>query len=155
MPEEPTRLRDLLEDAGRRLGMGAPVQTGMLWARWREVVGDAIAEHARPTSLRRGVLRVAADSPAWATEIGYLSEQIRGAANRALGGEVVQEVRVWTGRLDRSREASSPVSPGSPAPPKTGGETDPVRALERARKAWAARTRRPPADVGESGKRRR
>ncbi|MGH2820723.1 MAG: DUF721 domain-containing protein [Actinomycetota bacterium] len=149
MPEEPTRLRDLLGGAGRALGLSAPVETGRLWARWPEVVGEAISRHAQPTSLRRGVLRVRTDSPAWATEIGYLGEQIRGAANRALEADLVREVRVWTGPPERELEAPRGPPSGPPPPPEGRvPESDPMRALERARTAWAKRARgarrRPP-----------
>lgn len=99
--QEPVRLRDLLSSAGERLGLPAAVETGLLWRRWQEIVGPSIAQHAEPTSLRRGVLRVRADSPAWATEIGYLRDEIVRRANSAIGSAVVSEMRVWTGPSSR------------------------------------------------------
>ena len=92
------RIRDLLPGAARRAGVGEEaIDAGRVFRRWREVVGPQIADHAEPTSLRRGVLRVRADSPAWATEIGYLGEDIRARVNEAAGRALIAEVRVWTG----------------------------------------------------------
>src|SRR5687768_17461367 len=102
----PARLRDLLDPVGRRLGMEGAVDTGRLFARWRAIVGEQIGAHAEPTSLRDGVLRVRADSPAWATEIGYLSSELVERINRELGRAVVTEVRVWTGPKKGSGDAT-------------------------------------------------
>lgn len=142
----PPRIGDLLDDAGRRAGVTAPVETGKLWAQWRQIVGPEVAAHAQPSSLRDGVLRVRADSPAWATEIGYLGEEIRHRANAAAGRAVVTEVRVWTGprRGDSATDAPPPgrVAQPSGKPRRDPENDDPAVAMERARAAWARRSRR-------------
>ncbi|HEX2196023.1 MAG TPA: DUF721 domain-containing protein [Actinomycetota bacterium] len=136
------RLKDLLPEATGRIGIPAPEATGRVWAAWSDIVGPAVAAHAEPTSLRDGVLRVRADSPAWATEIGYLADEIRGRANAVTGRSLVSEVRVWTGPAPA--RAESPPAAGGAAPEAAdaaGREpaTDPAEALERARRAWAKR----------------
>lgn len=151
---EPQRLRDVLGDVGARLGIDRPAETGYLWARWREIVGDAIAAHAEPTSLRNGVLRVRAESPAWATEIGYLSAEIIERVNAALSAEVVREIRTWTGPArsgpERGSASGAPrTDPSVPAPSVVEGTAeppkDPLTALDRARKAWERRRRKRPS----------
>ena len=142
MPDDLVRLKDLLPDATGRLGIPSPEATGRVWSAWPEIVGPAVAAHAEPTSLRDGVLKVRADSPAWATEIGYLVDEIRSRANAVTGRALVSEVRVWTG----------PGRPAAGSPGKVAGETsaapekerpkDPVEAFERARRAWAKWRRR-------------
>ena len=141
--ELPPRIGDLLDDAGRRVGVAAPVETGKLWARWREIVGPDVAAHARPSSLRDGVLRVRADSPAWATEIGYLGDEIRRRANDVAAREIVTEVRVWTG--PSRDDTPDPVPTRAPdfGPPSEARRDlttdDPAVAMDRARSAWARR----------------
>ncbi|MEA2485079.1 MAG: hypothetical protein QOD46_190 [Actinomycetota bacterium] len=134
------RIRDLLGDAGRQLGLPAAVETGMVWSRWTEIVGPAVAAHSEPSSLKTGVLRVRADSPAWATEIAYLGDQIKAAANRTVGIELVKEVRVWTGpgRLRQSRRSASPSEMAARERPRDVA-ADPQTAFERARAAWSRR----------------
>ena len=150
---DPIRLRDVLEGFSGPKGFGAPLDAGLLWREWRSIVGEGIADHAEPTSLRSGVLRVRTDSPAWATEIGYLADVIKTEANRFLGKEVVTSVRIWTGAprnsLSEAHEVTSTQHPdrlpGSDSrTPRSGDqEPDPVSALERARRAWQrARTGR-------------
>jgi predicted nucleic acid-binding Zn ribbon protein len=138
------RIKDLLGGAGRRLGLPAAVETGAIWSRWTEIVGPAVAAHAEPSSLKGGVLRVRADSPAWATEIGYLKDEIKTSVNRLVGLELVEEVRLWTGpgaiRGPRPAgdEGETPRADGS-APLSDGDVQDPNVAVERAREAWARR----------------
>lgn len=140
------RIKDLLGDAGRRLGLSAAVETGAIWSRWIEIVGPAVAAHAEPSSLKGGVLRVRADSPAWATEIGYLKDEIKASVNRLVDLELVEEVRLWTGpgaiRSTRPAGAGGGAAPGSGSAPVPDGDVqDPKEAVERAREAWARRHR--------------
>lgn len=110
-----------------------------MWSAWPEIVGPAVAAHAEPTSLRDGVLRVRADSPAWATEIGYLVDEIRSRANAVTGRALVTEVRVWTGP-GSTLATAPPGDPSGPSPaPARDRPDDPAEALDRARRAWAKR----------------
>lgn len=137
-------MRDLLGEFGDRVGLDGAVETGILWAKWREIVGDSIADHAEPTSLKQGVLRICADSPAWATEIGYLGDKILRSCNAAAGRPVVRAVTVWTGPRKAKKE-EPPRAQARQAEPlaRAANEAadDPVAALDRARRAWAARSR--------------
>jgi len=139
---------DLLGGVGKELGLSGAIGTGRLWARWVEVVGAAIADHAEPTSLKDGVLRIRTDSPTWATELGYKGAEIARRANEVAGATIVSEVRVWTGPGPIERRAAE----GGPRYPTPGEETseepadavtsEPLEALGRARAAWARRRAR-------------
>jgi len=134
---------------GRRLGLDHPREVGIVWERWREIVGDDIAAHAEPSSLRAGLLRVRTDSPAWATEIGYLADEIKRKTNETVGRALVTEVRVGTGpgampRRPRPRgEGASRASRDGAKDPSTGPSADPpddpAEALERARRTGLRR----------------
>ena len=144
--KEPTALRGLLGQAASGYGLDDALSAGTLWKRWVDVVGTDVAAHAEPTSLRDGVLRVRADSPVWAHEIGYLTGEIKKRANETLGREAVTEVKVWNAPGapsigdDRAsdRQGLSPVQLSSEEL-----EQDPQTALEKARAAQAARRRGP------------
>lgn len=142
----PLRMRDLLQAAGARLGLEGAVETGLLWTRWPEIVGDATAAHAEPTSLKAGVLRVRTDSPTWATEVGYLRDEIKARANRVIGRALVSEVRVWTspdpirtGRAGAPTARPADHQDVSDATSKSAPAADPDAALARARAAWEKR----------------
>jgi Dna[CI] antecedent, DciA len=117
-------------------------------------VGAAVADHAGPSSLKAGVLRVRADSPAWATEIGYLRDEIKAAVNRLVGVELVKEVRVWSGpREGRTEGPGRGAEPsggpargglGTPRGPTASVPPDPQAAAARAKAAWLRRQDRRP-----------
>ena len=138
---DPPRLGDLLGPAAKTFGVEDTRAVAALWRRWEEVVGESIAAHAEPTSLRDGVLKVRADSPVWATEIGYLAEEIRGAIERELGPGSVRSVSVWTGPGPRGGAGPGPRRKAAPSAPPTVAETEPdlspEEALARARSAWS------------------
>ncbi len=141
----PERLRDLIAGVGPTLGLKGALQTGVIWRRWSEIVGPGIADHAEPTSLREGVLRVRVASPAWATEIGYLADEIKRRANEVAGAELVSEVRVWSGPGPVGRGSPAGAVPGSEAPRREapeGRHEDPVEAFDAAHEAWARRRAR-------------
>lgn len=148
--ELPPRLGDLLGPVGARAGIADPKATGIVWARWTDIVGAAVAANAEPTSLRDGVLRIRTTTPAWATELTYLGGEIKARANALVGTEVVREVRVWTGpgavshatrpapagRVDDVRGDAPADRPGDDPPVGPG---DVLSAFDRARAAWVRR----------------
>ena len=154
--DSPVPIRELLGEVGGRMGLHSAVETGMVWGRWTEIVGSAVAAHAEPSSLKAGVLRVRTDSPAWATEIAYLRDQIKDSVNHTVGAKLVREVRVWTGpgpSRTRGKERFSDSPRGRIEEPPPVPAPDPARAVERARRAWTRRGRpaRAPDQGGPSG----
>lgn len=151
MPESrrPASIRELLAEFGSRLGLRDAVATGGLWAKWEEIVGPRIAEHAQPTSLRQGVLRVRVSSPTWATELTYFAPEIVRRANASAGAEIVREVKVWSGPgpMTGGAEKRARKTPVEPVPhggaDRSGrASEDPKEAFEAARRAWLAKRSR-------------
>ena len=147
----PSRLRDLLDPLGKKLGMADAVAAGRIFERWASIVGADVAAHVEPTSLREGVLRVRADSPTWATEIGYLATEISERVNTAMGRPIVSELRVSAGPKAEKKRSQRTYAPptgqgrrASSSPPPE----DPLEALERARAAWARNTQKRGPDQG-------
>jgi hypothetical protein len=142
----PYRVGHLLDETGLRLGLGEATKLGKLAMRWREIVGSAIADHAEPTSLKAGVLRVRTDSPVWATEISYLATEIARRANEALKDDAVVEVKVWSGPGQVLRPGFRSVT-DSDETERPGPAADCSTAFDRARAAWARRTSQGLADA--------
>ena len=145
----PRPLRGLLQAAGARLGLDGALEIGLLWTRWSEIVGDTVAAHAEPTSLKAGVLRIRTDSPVWATEISYLTDEIKARSNRLAGRALVSEVRVWTSPDPIRRTHSTVVSRDAGMSEETsegdpGG--DPATAFARAQEAWRKRRSKGPSE---------
>jgi predicted nucleic acid-binding Zn ribbon protein len=83
----------------RHLGAPAPEALARLFGQWDQLVGAAVAAHARPVSLVRGTLVVAVDQPGWAAQLGWLHDDLLRRFGDALGPDVVTDlvVRVHPG----------------------------------------------------------
>ena len=142
---DPAPLGSLLSGAAGRFGLDDAGAVGTVWRKWLELVGPDVAAHCEPTSLRSGVLRIRADSPVWAHEVGYLAEEIKGRVNGLLGRDAVGEVRIWSGpSKTRDRAGSSQTTGGwedAAAESEKALPEDPLTALESARVAWLSKRR--------------
>ena len=71
-----TRLSDSLERFVDHLGAPPISILSQLHDRWPELVGPGLAAATRPAELLNGVLTVACDDAAWASQIGWMEAQI-------------------------------------------------------------------------------
>ena len=112
-------MRNWLRDQGYEAQLGS----GSLVARWAEIVGNQMADHVVPDSVRDTddgrelVLR--ADSTAWATQVRLLIPQIHGRIRTLLGAGVVDRITV-TGPAPPRRSPGPRRVPG-PGPRDTYG----------------------------------
>ncbi|WP_082092339.1 DUF721 domain-containing protein [Demequina pelophila] len=77
-----------------RMGWTEQIEVSSVTARWREVIGDRIADHCEPLGFEDGILTVKASSTAWATQLQMMSGQIRHRINEEFGREIVNELKV-------------------------------------------------------------
>jgi predicted nucleic acid-binding Zn ribbon protein len=91
---DPTPLRDSLAEVGAELGLPDPGPLTTLTEHWPEIVGPAIAAHARVGAVRDGVLTVVVEAAAWATQLRYLENDVIRRAAETVGEGVVRGVRV-------------------------------------------------------------
>lgn len=61
---------------------------------WSVVAGREIADHAIPVGLSDGVLSVAAESTAWATQLRMIQAQLLAKIAAAVGNGVVTSLRI-------------------------------------------------------------
>jgi len=76
------------------MGWSEDVAVGGVIGRWREVVGEQIADHCTPEVFEGSVLTVRADSTAWATQVRLLTPTLLRRLGEELGEGVVAEVKV-------------------------------------------------------------
>ena len=74
---------------------------GMLWAvqqRWRDLVGNELATHTKPVSLRRGRLTVYADQPGDTFTLAYRRTQLLQRLQRT-AKERIDEILIRPGDI--------------------------------------------------------
>ena len=81
---------------------------GQVFGRWAQLVGDEVAEHAKPVTLKDGELTVQASSTAWATQLRLLQRQLLVKIAAGVGHGVVKRLKV-----------SGPVAPSWRKGPRT------------------------------------
>lgn len=91
---DPQTLGSVARDLSKNRGWSPRVAEGTVFANWAQVVGDQIAEHAQPTALNDGVLNVAAESTAWATQLRMVQTQLLAKIAAAVGDGVVRTLKI-------------------------------------------------------------
>jgi predicted nucleic acid-binding Zn ribbon protein len=91
---DPRKLSEILDRVTRRLGGPSSGTTSTVFTGWEALVGPDIAGHARPLSLHDGVLVLAVDQPAWATQLRYMTAELLTRIADATAGAEVTEIQL-------------------------------------------------------------
>ncbi len=91
---DPQTLAAATQDLARARGWSVRVAEGTVLGQWQTVVGEHICAHATPTALRDGVLSVAAESTAWATQLRMVQAQLLAKIAAAVGDGVVTSLKI-------------------------------------------------------------
>lgn len=75
-------------------GWSSRLTTGRLFGQWGAIVGEDVAEHAQPMSLKDGELTIQAESTAWATQLRLLQRQLLTKIAAGVGHGVVTKLKV-------------------------------------------------------------
>lgn len=93
----------ILADALERFGLHERLEERAALLRWREVVGDDIAEHSRAVDIQEGVLIIEADHGVWRQEVTMLIPMIIEKFNAMCGENTVNEIQ-WRYRRTTGRK---------------------------------------------------
>lgn len=104
----PRPVSEGLDALARRLGAPTASSIGAVFSGWEEAVGPGIAAHSRPVALADGVLTVAVDQPAWATQLRYLVTTLLTRVNEIAGAGAVTRIDIRV----QAEQAGGPPRPG-------------------------------------------
>lgn len=91
---EPRKVSESLDRIAKRLGGPSSGAASSVFSRWDELVGPDIAGHARPVSLHAGILVLAVDHPAWATQLRYMTADLLTRIGAVTAGAEVREIHL-------------------------------------------------------------
>lgn len=91
---DPQPVASSLDRLLRDRGWTKPLSVAGVVARWRDVVGDQLADHCHPETFEDGALVVRADSSAWAMQVRLLLPQLQRRLEEEVGEGVVDTVTV-------------------------------------------------------------
>ncbi|MFQ6673227.1 MAG: DUF721 domain-containing protein [Fidelibacterota bacterium] len=61
---------------------------------WNEVVGEVVASNTFPEEVKHGTLVVRVKTPVWRNELSLRKREILHGINRALGKNVIKDIRL-------------------------------------------------------------
>lgn len=91
---DPQPLSEVLEDMVRKEGWTTQLAAQRLFTDWASIVGPEVASHTVVDGYEDGIVRVVADSTAWATQLRLLAPQVVLRLNQELGDGSVLRIDV-------------------------------------------------------------
>ena len=95
---EPKRVGASLRDVASIIGADGAVELAALGRQWASLVGEEVAAHSWPVSLRDGALTLGTDHHAWASQLRLLSGDILARLRPA--GFAIVSVAVQVGQSE-------------------------------------------------------
>jgi len=102
-------LKQLLSDQG----LGERLSRYQAWLIWDKLVGEQIANRARPLRLRQGVLEVQVDHPVWMQQLQLLKPKILEKLNQQVPNAGITNIYLRKAKSIPPKTAASP--PTAPA----------------------------------------
>ena len=103
-PTAPVRVGDTIDAVLARLGTPSRVGVEVVFDRWAEVVGEAMAGRTRPVAIDGETLVVRCDDPALTTHVRFLEPQLLARLSELSGERHISRVEVRVDRRRRGRK---------------------------------------------------
>ncbi|MDU0459265.1 MAG: DUF721 domain-containing protein [Geobacteraceae bacterium] len=111
----PRPLPGLIQECLQGLGLAERLREAEIWRVWPDVVGATVAARAQPLRIINGTLTVAVSSAPWIQELRFMTGMMKDKLNSRLGGEVVREIVLKAGRIQKAVIDEEPdMSPPKP-----------------------------------------
>ena len=105
----PAQLGQVLDRTLRSLGTPSVAGVEVIFERWAEVVGEAMAERTKPLRIDGDALVVSCDEPAIATHVRFLQAELVERLRQLSGDRLVARIEVRVAQVRRG-----------PRPPRGG-----------------------------------
>ncbi len=114
----PRPLAGLIHESLGCLGLAERLREAEIWRVWPDVVGATVANRAQPLRIINGTLTVAVSSAPWIQELRFMTGTMREKLNEKLGGEVVLEIVLKAGKIQKAvtddEDEMPPIKPLTP-----------------------------------------
>jgi hypothetical protein len=121
-------IQSILENTLKTLEIDVPLKTYSIVGAWNEIVGESVAEHSQPRSVRNQILFIDVVHPAWMQQLQFLKPTLLDQVNAFLGGPMIQDIRFKLGKVSAPPPAPSK-SPLREDEPLDQGTLDRIESL--------------------------
>ncbi len=108
--KKPQPIRSILEQTIKSLEIDIPLKTYSVLGAWNEIVGESVAAHSQPHSIRNRILFIDVSHPTWMQQLQFLKPTLLEKVNAFLGESLIRDIRFKLGKI------FSNVSPPPKAP---------------------------------------
>lgn len=107
-------LASILDDIAQRFGLSVRLLEHRLQRHWAAIVGEHVAAHTRPDSIRFKKLYVIADSSVWVQQLTFLKPSLVASINATAGNPIVTDIALRVGEAEHHAHEDEPkLSSGS------------------------------------------
>lgn len=92
-------LGTILDDVAQRLGLSGKLLEHRLQRRWSSIVGDQVAAHTRPESIRFRKLYVIVDSSVWIQQLTFLKQSLLDKINMMAETSLISDIVLRVGEV--------------------------------------------------------
>jgi hypothetical protein len=104
--KNPKPIRSILEKTLEALEIDVPLKSYSILGAWKEIVGESVALHTQPRTIRNRILFIDVSHPTWMQQLQFLKSTLLEKINNFLGEPLIQDIRFKLGKI--SPTISSP-----------------------------------------------
>jgi len=105
--QKPQSIHSILEDTLKALEIDVPLKTYSILGAWSEIVGESVAEHSQPRSIRNRILFLDVSHSTWMQQLQFLKPTLLEKVNNFLGEPLIQDIRFKLGKISRTMPVST------------------------------------------------
>ena len=105
--KKPQPIRLVLEKTIQSLEIDVPLKTYSILGAWNEIVGESVAAHSQPYSIRNRILFIDVAHPTWMQQLQFLKPTLLEKVNSFLSEPLIQDIRFKLGKI--SPKVSAPL----------------------------------------------
>jgi hypothetical protein len=105
--KKPQPLRSILEKTVKALEIDVPLKTHSILGAWKEIVGESVAGHSQPHSIRNRILFIDVAHPTWMQQLQFLKPTLLEKVNTFLGESLIQDIRFKLGKISQAVPAAA------------------------------------------------
>ncbi len=94
-------IKDVINIILKNIRPSSDISMIKIWDLWQDAVGEVIAKEAKPGAFKDGTLIVHVSSSVWFQQLTFIKRDIILKLNSALSSEMVKEIKLKIGRVDR------------------------------------------------------
>jgi len=100
--KKPQPIRSILEKTVKTLEIDVPLKTYSILGAWNQIVGESVADHSQPHSIRNRILFIDVTHPTWMQQLQFLKPTLLEKVNTFLGESLIQDIRFKLGKISKT-----------------------------------------------------